>query len=43
MGIIDIGHNDIIVSPSVVGNSYGIGISDVLHLIDIGRITHVVI
>jgi hypothetical protein len=46
MGIIGIGHNDITVSPNVVGNPCGIGLSgislsgisttDVLHLRDIG-------
>jgi hypothetical protein len=36
MGFIGIGHNDITLSPSVVGNPHGIGTSDVLHLSDIG-------
>jgi hypothetical protein len=41
MGLINIGRNDITLSPSVVGNPCGIslssiGTSDVLHLNDIG-------
>ncbi len=41
MSLIGIGHNDITLSPSLVGNPCGIGLSgigssDVLHLGDIG-------
>jgi hypothetical protein len=44
MGLIGTCHNDILhQAPSVVGNPCGIGTSDILHLSDIGWVTHVVV